>query len=497
MKSRTLACIAAVTVFAVPLIQLRLVAQNNQVHNDGQKHHHYKLIDIGTFGGPNSYFTFVSQTLNRHGAATGSADTSEVLNPPFCLIDCFVTHAFEWKDGIMTDLGALPGIGASFPNDINDRGVVAGISLNGGFDPALGLPYFDGIVVKDGEVIDLGTFGGPLSYSASISERDEVVGFALNSTPDSFDLGTLCQNFPMPTQMHAFIWRDGIMRDLGTLGGTDSCALFVNQRGQAAGVSFTDTIVNTNTGRPTIHPFVWDGKEMVDLGTLGGTIAVASAINDRGQVAGASTLPGDLAWDVFTWERGRLTDQGNLGGNFIEVVGFNEVGEVVGRALLPDQVTYHAFLVKEGVMMDLGTQGGNPCSYAVQINLKEQIVGYSDDCGGNNSRAFLWEKGLMTDLNAFVPSGSGVTLTQGISINDRGEITTQGVIPNGDQRGFLLTPCYEHHGDDQGCEEGGGENAVLPTNPAPPAEPRGTLPPSLRRRMSLYRFPGSAFGPKN
>ena len=50
------------------------------------------------------------------------------------------------------------------------------------------------------------------------------MGFALNATPDSFDLGDFCQNYPMPNQMRAFIWRDGIKKDMGTLGGTDSCA---------------------------------------------------------------------------------------------------------------------------------------------------------------------------------------------------------------------------------------------------------------------------------
>ena len=216
----------------------------------------------------------------------------------------------------MTDLGALPGIGASFPNAINASGVVAGLSLNGGSDPVIGVPFFNAVVFKDGKVIDLGTFGGPLSYAAAINDQNLVVGFALNSTPDSFDLGDFCENFPMPTQMRAFIWHSGVKKNLGTLGGTDSCALFINDRGQVAGNSFTNDIVNPGSGFPTTHPFFWDGNEMRDLKALGaGNFATASAMNGHGQVAGISNLADDfITFHAFLWDDGKLKDFGGLGG---------------------------------------------------------------------------------------------------------------------------------------------------------------------------------------
>jgi probable HAF family extracellular repeat protein len=438
----------AVAILAAFAFTARLAAQEEQGQKEERtEHYHYKLIDIGTFGGPNSYFTFISgRSLNNHGVATGSADTPVAVNPPLCLLfpDCFLAHTFQWKDGVFTDLGALPGVGGSFPNDMNAKGVIAGLSLNGGSDPVLGVPFFDAVVWKNGQIIDLGTFGGPLSYAGAINNHDRVVGFALNATPASFDLGDFCQNFAMPTEMRAFVWDRGVKRDLGTLGGTDSCALFVNDRGQAAGHSFTNSIVNPGTGFgvPTIHPFFWDGDEMRDLGALGsGTVATAAGINNRGQVAGISNLADNTTFHAFLWDDGKLIDFGSLGGDFVEVIGLNEKGELVGKAQLPGSPTRHAFLAKNGVMIDLGTQEGSPCSVAISINVESQIVGFSEDCALNNEHAFLWENGHMIDLNAFVPSYSTLTLTQATFINDRGEIAAEGVLPNGDQRAVLLIPC--------------------------------------------------------
>jgi probable HAF family extracellular repeat protein len=351
------------------------------------------------------------------------------------------------------------------------------------------VPFFDAVIFKEGRITDLGTFGGPLSYSGAINDEDQVVGFALNATPDSFDLGDFCQNFRMPTQMRAFIWHDGVLRNMGTLGGTDSCALFINSRGQATGNSFTNSVVNPGTGLPTLHPFLWDGDEMRDLGALGsGTQAIANGINNRGQIAGTSNLADDQTFHAFLWDDGKLNDFGSLGGDFVEAIGFNEEGEIVGKAQLQGVPTLHAFLAKNGKMMDLGSQDGDPCSAAISINANTQIVGGSDDCFGNNQHAFLWQNGHMTDLNAFVPLSSTLTLTLATFINDRGEIAAEGVLPNGDQRAVLLLPCNEDDRDADGCNgaDDGARGVAAQLN----------LTPSELKVRALLTHRNRRFGPK-
>jgi uncharacterized membrane protein len=156
---------------------------------------------------------------------------------------------------------------------INAKGEIAGISENGVYDSVIGITEIRAVRWKDGEIEDLGTFGGNYSAASGINDRDQVVGFALNAVPDPFSLF-----FFAGTQ------------DLGSLGGPDSAAGFLNERGQVAGVSYINSTPNPVTGVPTIDPFLWQSGKMVDLGTLGGTSASVNALNNRGQVIGFSNL---------------------------------------------------------------------------------------------------------------------------------------------------------------------------------------------------------------
>jgi hypothetical protein len=105
MKSRFLMCFSVIALFAALAMPLRLPAQDNQSSN--HKHHHYKLIDMGTFGGPSSAFVGVgAHALNNAGVATGGAELPiPDPNAPNCFSpDCFVVHTFLWQNGVLTDL---------------------------------------------------------------------------------------------------------------------------------------------------------------------------------------------------------------------------------------------------------------------------------------------------------------------------------------------------------------------------------------------------------
>ena len=142
-------------------LPVELAAQETQDHHQ-HRHHHYQLIEIGTFGGPQSYVFdgygfFAPKVINDHGRLAGAADTSEPDPcPNACFnLDCFVAHAFRMEEGgELSDLGALPGGGTSLPLGISAGGLIAGISENGQLDPLV--PAFQWAVrsVRNAAVYD-------------------------------------------------------------------------------------------------------------------------------------------------------------------------------------------------------------------------------------------------------------------------------------------------------------------------------------------------------
>jgi probable HAF family extracellular repeat protein len=341
----------------------------------------------------------------------------------------------------VTDLGTLGGSFASGVG-VNNRGEVAGVSVSPG-DTAL-----RGFIWRDGRIRDIGTLGGTQAGAGDINESGQFLGSSNTATPappsifnqePGFCAGPMVAGEPT-LACHGFLADHGKLIDVGTLGGANSAAEGLNDAGQVVGVAETTSPDPTSVyGAPTFHAFLWRRGRMTDLGTIAGAPdSAAFAINNRGQVVGASFVDSTKPDAVgFVWQDGGTTLLGNLGGHSTIPFQINDRGQVVGYATLPGDATRHAFLWQRGHMTDLGVLPGDVSSEAVDITNDGEILGES--CSTDQCRPVLWRDGKVIDLNQVLSPNSGWQLFEAHAINARGQVTGGGV-HNGEFHAYLMTP---------------------------------------------------------
>jgi probable HAF family extracellular repeat protein len=223
-----------------------------------------------------------------------------------------------------------------------------------------------------GGLKDLGTLGGANSVAFGINDHHEVVGVA--DTTNS---------------LRAFIWSKGVLKNLGTPRGIDSGGHAINNRGQVAIDAHISLVNNPKLGEPDYHAFLWDRGRFTDLGTLGGSASFAMGMNDKGEVVGYASLAGDDIFDAFLWANGVMMDLGVLPTDFAAVAsGVNDREEVVGTSFgaIP-----RAFLWTQAHIIDLNTlispSSGWQLVLAQAINKRGEIVG--EGVHNGQARAFL------------------------------------------------------------------------------------------------------------
>jgi probable HAF family extracellular repeat protein len=341
-------------------------------------------------------------------------------------------------------LGTLGGC-CSVPFGINNNGAVEGNSTLPGDQ------NFHGFFWRDGVITDIGTLGGPNSngdFGAPYgpNERGQLVGNAFTSIPDPFG-EDFC--FSGANLICApFVWQKGVMTPLPTLGGYNGVAGDINNRGQIIGLAENAVPDTDCPGTRQSKPVLWEKGNIQELPTFpGDPDGQGIAINDLGQavgISGIACIQAAFAAHGLLWQNGTWVDLGNLGGgtfNFPQNI--NNQGQVVGSSDLPgDTFPGHAFLwTQDSGIQNLGTLPGDVSSGAKDVNDKGQVVGQS--CDANmNCRAFLWQNGVMTDLNAVVPGGgSTFFMIEAVGINSRGQIAVTAFDANtGDCCAFLATP---------------------------------------------------------
>lgn len=252
-------------------------------------------------------------------------------------------------------------------------------------------------VYNDGVVTDLGAPGATYSFANAINEAGTVTG--------NFDTGAGAG--------HAFIYQYGNLRDIGA-----AYALALNASGDVVGQRYLD---GGATG------FLYSGGTMRDIGHLGtGNVSLAAAINDSGQVVGESNLAidGQEPTHPYLYEDGTLQDLGTLANRGVNsAVAINNAGQVAGYSAAPDG-RMHAFLYDHGALTDLGSFGGLDVTIG-GINQRGEVVGTGNTPDGPDV-AFISSNGGLVDLDTLIDATTGWHITSALDINDHGQIIGYG-----------------------------------------------------------------------
>ena len=356
-----------------------------------------------------------------------------------------------------------------------------------------------------GAALDLGTLGGPNSNVSwpNHSTKGEIVGIAETAQANPYGEPWSCFAFfpsatPTGDVCLGFAWQDGVMTALPALpGGYDSYAAGVNNKGQVVGWAEDGVLDPTCNNAPPASQFlqfeavIW-GPKLTEITQLppypGDPDSAATAINDQGWVVGISGLcsnavGGASAEHALLWENGVPINLGNIGGRAWNTpVSLNNNGQIVGFANTSGDrnagLKPNAFLWTQATgMQALPLLDGDKTSAAYDINGKGQIVGVSNGAldGPVGQRAFLYENGMMMDLNGLIQPDSSLYLLIAQGINDSGEIVGTAVdTSTGAVVAYLAVPSY------------GGESEAESSKTAGESLHTVVVPDDVRRQLTGF-----------
>jgi probable HAF family extracellular repeat protein len=244
----------------------------------------------------------------------------------------------------------------------------------------LGRPFdvWSGWIWRSGTATRLGSLGGGQSWAEDINDLGQVVGYSENARG----------------RQRAFRWVNGTMTSIGTLGGSVSRAFAINNKGHIVGHSQLTGDARDPNGTPLIHAFLKKNGVMTDLGTLGGRNSFALDINDAGQIVGWSETVAGIR-HPFLWQNGAMQDLLAGSADSGTATAINPFGVVVGAR------NHRAFRYSGGIMRNLPL---GPTARSVATGIRNgRIVGSLTTPTG--PRGFVLAAGQVTLLPLFNPAG--------------------------------------------------------------------------------------------
>jgi probable HAF family extracellular repeat protein len=297
------------------------------------------------------------------------------------------SHAFLWENGQAIDLGTLPGRRNSGATALNERGQVVGWSGNTEASS-------HAFLWQNGHMTDLGVLpGGKWSTAIDVNERGQVVGSSDTRVKQAHTAVTTAR------PGHGFIWQDGRMTDLGTVGSGDrnSTAVGIGYDGTVLAYSW-HTVPDPDDERYDAaypHGFLWRAGTRMSLASIAGyPFSQPVVLNGRGQVAGCAIGRGGLYYDQtsgylpFRWQAGTMTTLGHLDeyDTFGCAKDLNQGGLVVGDS------GWHAFAWQGGKLVRLPELPGDGYGETVAVNDHGWIIGNSaSEYAAEDYHAVLWK----------------------------------------------------------------------------------------------------------
>lgn len=372
------------------------------------------------------------------------------------VLACF-TNALAQGSYKVVDLGAPKHDNFSMVMSINNQGWTEIMAGNvDGVDFTGGKLLSGRALVNTGVYnIDLGTLGGQNSWMnwGQINELGQVVGYSETAVPDP-NGEDIC-GFGTHLTCSPFLWQFKHISALPTLGGNNGEASSINNHGQIVGMSENGAVDSTcppgKTNNRIQLPALWEHGQIQALPTVeGDPDGFAFWINNNGQAAGFSGTC-TAALHAISWENGTATllqDLENSGMAW----GINDGGQIVGTVGSADGSTQTGAVWQNGKLTVLSLLPGDFGGIAFGNNNKGQVVGGNWNSPDFDwSHAWIWQNGVVTDLNKLFPRDSNLYATFAAKINDSGQIGGMAIVLSGPYKGdvhsFVATPVNESIGE--------------------------------------------------